>query len=153
MTHQDIRKYLTRGDITSAGSTIVARIVNGNTIGYVNPEILAQPGFYFVVKGSADWRQVAARFFVGNQRSAQGFNATLSHIRQGRSQLARTMANNGVVYSVHYLPIEKMKPLTTGFGKGQLKLAFTFRHKSEMQTMSELNRILNDNFKFILQSY
>lgn len=148
-----MRKYMTRGDLTKAGAVTVAYVKNGNTVGYIMPEVLAEPGFYFMVKGALDTRLVAARFFVGNQRSAQGFNATLSHIRQGRSQLARTMANNNVIYEVLYLPQSKMKSLTTGFKKGQLALAFTRQHSSEMQTLSELNRILNDNFKFVLQNY
>ncbi|HFG0931947.1 TPA: naphthalene 1,2-dioxygenase [Klebsiella pneumoniae] len=149
----DTRNYMTRGDLTKAGAVTVAHVKNGHTVGFVMPEVLAQPGFYFMVKGAGENRAVGARFFVGNQRSAQGFNATLSHIRQGRSQLARTMASNNVVYEVLYLPQSKMKPLTTGFKKGQLALAFTRQHSSEMQTLSELNRILNDNFKFVLQSY
>ncbi|YP_010278171.1 hypothetical protein KNT57_gp004 [Shigella phage KNP5] len=46
-----------------------------------------------------------------------------------------------------------MKPLTTGFGKGQLALAFTRNHHSEYQTLEEMNRMLADNFKFVLQAY
>ena len=96
---------------------------------------------------------VAARFYVGNQRSQQGFDTVLSHIRKQRSQLSRTMANNGVIYEVLFVPVSKMKPLTTGYGKGQIAMAFTRSHSSDCQTLSEMNRMLADNFKFILQSY
>ncbi|QOQ37643.1 nucleoid disruption protein [Escherichia phage vB_EcoM_WL-3] len=117
---------------------------------------MSNPGFYFLVSkfgGPFDSPCVSARFYVGNQRSKQGFSAVLSHIRQRRSQLARTIANNNVPYTVFYLPASKMKPLTTGFGKGQLALAFTRNHHSEYQTLEEMNRMLADNFKFVLQAY
>ena len=148
-----MRNYMTRADLNAAGATQVVSVKNGETIGYVDRDVLAEPGFYFMVKGSAEWRQVAARFFVGDTRSRTGFMNVLSQIRQGRSQLGRTLSTNGNVYDVYYLPASKMKPLTTGFGKGQLKMAFTRNHHSEFQTLSEMNRLLNDNFKFILQSY
>lgn len=148
-----MRNYMTRANLIAAGASHVVSVKNGETIGYVDRNVLAEPGFYFMVKGSADWRQVAARFFVGDTRSRTGFMNVLSQIRQGRSQLGRTLSTNGNVYDVFYLPASKMKPLTTGFGKGQLKMAFTRNHHSEFQTLSEMNRLLNDNFKFILQSY
>lgn len=148
-----MRKYMTRSDLLAVGATHVVSVKNGETVGYVDKSVLAEPGFYFMVKGSADWRQVTARFFVGDTRSRTGFMNVLSQIRQGRSHLGRALASNNIVYDVLYVPASKMKPLTTGFGKGQLKLAFTRNHHSEFQTLSEMNRLLNDNFKFILQSY
>jgi hypothetical protein len=153
MTHQDVRNYMTRADLEAVGATVVCAVHNGKTVGYVDNETLAEPGFYFMVKGSLPWRQVAARFFVGRQRSKSGFGNVLSQIRQGRSQLGRTLSSNGNVYDVYFVPPQKMKPLTTGFGKGQLSLMFTSKHKDEYQNFSEMNRMLNDNFKFILQSY
>lgn len=149
----DSRKYMTRADLEAVGATVVCTVKNGETIGYVDNEILAEPGFYFMVKGSAPFRQVAARFFVGRQRSKSGFANVLSQIRQGRSQLGRTLSSNGNLYDVYFVPAQKMKPLTTGFGKGQLSLMFTPKHKDEYQNFSEMNRMLNDNFQFILQSY
>ncbi|UYM28921.1 nucleoid disruption protein [Serratia phage vB_SspM_LC53] len=145
------RKAMTRGILKAVGATTVCHIKNGNTVGYVDNEVLAQPGFYFVVKGAADHRQVAARFAIGRQRSGQGFRGVLGNIRSDRSQANRTMHYNGVLYEVLYLPIEKMKPLTIGFGKGQLALAFTRRHNDEFQNLTEMNLMLGDNFKFILQ--
>lgn len=146
-------KYMTRADLIAVGATHVVSVKNGETIGYVDPSVLAEPGFYFMVKGACDWRQVACRFYVGRQRSKCGFLNVLSQIRRGRSQLGRTLANNGNVYQVLYVPVSKMKALTTGYGKGQLSLMFTRQHNEAFQNITEMNRMLADNFKFILQSY
>ncbi|BBC78338.1 Ndd-like nucleoid disruption protein [Escherichia phage EcS1] len=146
------RTNMTRDILKDVGATTVCFIRNGETVGYVDNEVLAQPGFYFVVKGAMGYRQVAARFAIGRQRSGHGFRGVLSNIRSDRSQANRTMHYNGVLYEVLYLPIEKMKPLTTGFGKGQLALAFTRRHNEEYQNITEMNLMLGDNFNFILQS-
>ncbi|EIT7100953.1 naphthalene 1,2-dioxygenase [Escherichia coli] len=150
-------KYMTVTDLNNAGATVIGTIKGGEWVfGTPHKDILSNPGFYFLVSkfgGPFDSPCVSARFYVGNQRSKQGFSAVLSHIRQCRSQLARTIANNNVPYTVFYLPASKMKPLTTGFGKGQLALAFTRNHHSEYQTLEEMNRMLADNFKFVLQAY
>lgn len=150
-------KYMTVTDLNNAGATVIGTIKGGEWVfGTPRKDILSNPGFYFLVSkfgGPFDSPCVSARFYVGNQRSKQGFSAVLSHIRQRRSQLARTIANNNVPYTVFYLPASKMKPLTTGFGKGQLALAFTRNHHSEYQTLEEMNRMLADNFKFVLQAY
>ncbi|AIS73315.1 nucleoid disruption protein [Escherichia phage ECp13] len=150
-------KYMTVTDLNNAGATVIGTIKGGEWVfGTPHKDILSTPGFYFLVSkfgGPFDSPCVSARFYVGNQRSKQGFSAVLSHIRQRRSQLARTIANNNVPYTVFYLPASKMKPLTTGFGKGQLALAFTRNHHSEYQTLEEMNRMLADNFKFVLQAY
>lgn len=150
-------KYMTVTDLNNAGATVIGTINGGEWVfGTPHKDILSKPGFYFLVSkfgGPFDSPCVSARFYVGNQRSKQGFSAVLSHIRQRRSQLARTIANNNVPYTVFYLPASKMKPLTTGFGKGQLALAFTRNHHSEYQTLEEMNRMLADNFKFVLQVY
>lgn len=146
-------KYMTVTDLNDAGATVIGTIKGGEWfLGTPHKDILSKPGFYFLVS-ELDGSCVSARFYVGNQRSKQGFSAVLSHIRQRRSQLARTIANNYVPYTVFYLPASKMKPLTTGFGKGQLALAFTRNHHSEYQTLEEMNRMLADNFKFVLQAY
>lgn len=146
-------KYMTVTDLNNAGTTVIGTIKGGEWfLGTPHKDILSKPGFYFLVN-EFDGSCVSARFYVGNQRSKQGFSAVLSHIRQRRSQLARTIANNNVPYTVFYLPASKMKPLTTGFGKGQLALAFTRNHHSEYQTLEEMNRMLADNFKFVLQAY
>lgn len=147
------KRYMTMSDLLNAGADVIGTIKNGEwVLGTPHKSVLADPGFYFVIN-HFNTHGVSARFYVGNQRSKQGFSAVLSHIRQGRSQLARTLGNNDVPYMVLYLPASKMKPLTTGFGKGQLALAFTRNHHSEYQTLEEMNRMLADNFKFVLQAY
>ncbi|UPW39398.1 putative nucleoid disruption protein [Escherichia phage vB_EcoM_ESCO47] len=149
-----MNNYMTRRDILAAGGTTVAYVQNGKyQSGEPSKAVAAQPGFYFFVKGFSNSRVVAARFYVGNQRSKQGLDGIVANIRKQRSQAARTMATNNVIYEVLYVPASKMKPLTTGIGKRQLVMAFTRNHSSDLQTLEEMNRILADNFKFILQSY
>lgn len=153
MNFANVRKYMTISDLESVGAVNVLTVKNGHPVGYVERDVLSEPGFYFMVKGSAPTRAVAARFYVGRQRSKTGFMNVLSQIRQGRSQLGRTMSRNNILYTVFFVPVTKMKPLTTGFNKGQLALMFTRKHEEEFQNLEEMNRMLNDNFKFILQSY
>lgn len=148
-----MRSYMILEDLLKAGAVEVLTVRYGSPIGYVDPSVLTEPGFYFMVKGNYDFSLVAARFYVGRQRSKSGFMNVLSQIRQGRSQLGRTMNSNGVVYTVYFIPANKMKPLTTGFGKGQMAMAFTRQHNDSFQNLEEMNRMLNDNFKFTLQSY
>ena len=151
-----MRNYMTKEDLKNAGAVQVLTVKNGEPLGYVDNSILATPGFYFMVRFSSLLSQtnlVAARFYVGRQRSKSGFMNVLSQIRAGRSQLGRTMSNNNVIYDVMFIPANKMKPLTTGFGKGQLALTFTRQHNDSFQNLEEMNRMLNDNFKFTLQSY
>ena len=151
-----MRNYMTKEDLENAGAVQVLTVKNGEPLGYVDNSILATPGFYFMVRFSSLLSRtnlVAARFYVGRQRSKSGFMNVLSQIRAGRSQLGRTMSNNNVIYDVMFIPANKMKPLTTGFGKGQLALTFTRQHNDSFQNLEEMNRMLNDNFKFTLQSY
>lgn len=148
-----MRNYMKREDLVKAGAVEVLLVRNGYPFGYIDPKVLAEPGFYFMVKGNSNSRSVAARFYVGRQRSKSGFMNVLSQIRQGRSQLGRTMKSNSVVYTVYFIPANKMKPLTTGFGKGQIAMTFTRQHNDSFQNLEEMNRMLNDNFKFTLQSY
>lgn len=58
-------KYLTRKDLLAVGGEVVAVVRNGEYGSEVSKEFRSREGFYFFVKGSSDWRQVAARFFVG----------------------------------------------------------------------------------------
>ncbi|UPW42370.1 nucleoid disruption protein [Salmonella phage CF-SP2] len=145
------RTFLSIETLSKAGATVIGIIKNANWVGGVPmEEELSRPGFYFItnIAGFA-----VSRSYVGRQRSKTGFSNTLSQFRQGRSQLGRTLSNNNQVYSVVFVPVEKMKPLTTGHGKGQLSLAFTRKHEDAFQNLEEMNRMLNDNFKFIMQKY
>lgn len=146
------KRSMVRNDVLAVGGTVIAQVKNGEFFGGEPlPEVTAAPGFYFMVKGEAGHRLVSARFYVGRQEKKQGFRAVLGNIRSDRSQANRTMHYNNVVYDVLYVPIEKMKPLTTGLGKGQLALAFTKRHNEAYQNLTEMNRMLAHNFEFVLQ--
>lgn len=109
---------------------------------------MATPGFYFLVNQVSGL--VHARFFVGNTRSRTGFNNVVSQINARRSCPMMNLYNT---FAVYFIAHDKMKPLTTGWGKGQIAMAFTRSHNSDTQTLSELNRMLNDNFKFVVQKY
>ncbi len=151
-----MRNIMTFTDLDNAGAELIGSIRNGDWVaGAPSREITEREGFYFLVFSdeAASYLGASARFFVAKQRSKAGFESVLSHIRSGRSQLGRTLCSNWVTYGVFWIPANKMKPLTTGYGKGQLALAFTRQHSSDAQTYSELNRILNDNFIFTMQKY
>lgn len=150
-----MRNIMTFTDLDNAGAELIGTACDGNWVyGAPSREITEREGFYFLVmKDKNQFVHASARFFVAKQRSKTGFENVMSKIRQGLSQTTRTLGHNHVFYGVFWLPANKMKPLTTGYGKGQLSLAFTRQHRSEAQTYSELNRLLNDNFKFTLQSY
>lgn len=145
------KSLLTVDLLNKAGAVVIGSIKNGEWVnGSPDREECARPGFYVLVNPA---QYATARFYVGRQRTKSGFYNVMSQIRQGRSQLTRTLANNGVIYDVYFVPVEKMKPLTTGYQKGQLALMFTPKHNYEYQNLEEMNRILNDNFIFSLQKY
>lgn len=110
---------------------------------------MATPGFYFLVHSVSGL--VHARFFVGNTRSRTGFNNVVSMINRRYSTPMTQLL--GKTFAVYFIAHDKMKPLTTGWGKGQIAMAFTRSHNSDAQTLSELNRMLNDNFIFVVQKY
>ncbi|QQG32191.1 hypothetical protein CkP1_0287 [Citrobacter phage CkP1] len=142
---------LTTSVLEKAGASSIGLIKNGDWHnGAPVKEVSSRPGFYFLVNVHG-W--TVARFYVGRQRSKTGFDNVLSQIRRGRSYLGRTLRSNNNVYTVAYVPVGNMKALTNGYKKGQLALMFTPTHKDSFQNMEEMNRMLNDNFKFSLQSY
>ena len=143
--------YMTQKDIEKACSTIVGHVAYAELVNGVPSEELERPGFYFLVQHHN--KTASARFYVGRQRSKSGFKNVLSQMRAGRSQLGRTIRDNGVLYEVHYLPIEKTKSLTTAYGKGRVASLFTSVHNEAFQNLEEINRMLSDNFHFTLQSY
>lgn len=112
---------------------------------------LANPGFYFLVVPRTN--EVVARFFVGRQRSKSGFKATVSHIKTQRSATGVTICELANKYSVLFVSVDKMKALTNGYGKGKWALKFTRQHSDDFQNLDEMNRMLNDNFKFYTQGY
>ena len=112
---------------------------------------LSRPGFYFMVHPRKE--TVYARFYVGRQRSKQGFNNTASQLRLQRSSVGEVIMNAHVPFDVFFLPLEHMKPLTNGFMKGKFALLLTRSHNDKFQNMEEMNRMLSDNFKFYAQKY
>ena len=112
---------------------------------------LTRPGFYFLVHENK--ATVFARYFVGRQRSKSGFANVASQIRALRSKTSETIMDERAGYFVYFMPIEAMKPLTTGFMKGKFALFLTRSHNDRFQNIEEMNRMLNDNFKFFAQKY
>lgn len=112
---------------------------------------LAKPGFYFLMDPVTE--SCVARFFVGRQRSKSGFRAVVSHIKTCRSQVGATISVYSKKYNIIFVSLDKMKALTTGYGKGKWALKFTKQHSGNFQNLSEINRMLNDNFKFYAQGY
>ena len=146
-----MKTLLTVSILEKAGATALGKIKNADWFnGEPAREVLSEPGFYFLVNPGS---YTTARFYVGRQRSKCGFSNVLSQLNRGRSQLGRTLRSNDVIYDVFFVPVSKMKVLTTGYNKGQLSLMFTKSHKEAFQNLEEINRMLNDNFLFGLQSY
>lgn len=141
-------KLMTMTDLNMASPKFVGTLTRGLMTQEAGVD-LAEPGFYFAVR--AQTGLVHARFFAGKTRSGTGFMNVVSKINQGRSTPMKLMKQNE--YDIFFVAIDKMKPLTVGFGKGQLALAFTRQHQSSYQTMDELNRMLADNFSFVVQKY
>lgn len=112
---------------------------------------LAGVGFYFFVHAKRS--TVYARFFVGRQRSGSGLRNIVSQLRLQRSKTGEIMANSMEAFDVYFVSLDKMKAITNGFGKGKLALKFTSQHADKYQNLDEMNRMLNDNFKFYAQKY
>lgn len=112
---------------------------------------LAKPGFYFLVDPITE--SCVARFFVGRQRSKSGFRAVASHIKSCRSKVGAAISVYSKKYNIVFVSLDKMKALTNGHGKGKWALKFTKQHSDDFQNISEMNRMLNDNFKFYTQAY
>ncbi|ASD52044.1 Ndd-like nucleoid disruption protein [Pseudomonas phage PspYZU05] len=151
------KTVLTLDVLLNSNADVIGAIKNadfidseGKKVVFANNDLLAEPGFYFLVDSK---EQAVARFYVGRQRSKIGFRAVLSHIRTKRSTLLAPLANDNKTYDVLFIPIGKMKLLTTAYGKGSLKTFFTREHSDDFQNIEELNRMLNDHFEFALQKY
>lgn len=159
------RTILKRADLEAIGAVHVCSIKNGEYIDIdgkavlPNREILSESGFYFLVRGRVPGyvrktlHQCDARYYVGRQRCKQGFTAVVNSIRRRISNTSYLLATNNIGYDVLFVPTTKMKPLTTGYGKGQIAMAFTSSHNDRYQNLQEMNRMLNDNFKFYYQVY
>ncbi|CAL4858234.1 Ndd-like nucleoid disruption protein [Acinetobacter phage vB_AbaM_Konradin] len=112
---------------------------------------LTKPGFYFLVHTSR--QEVYARFYVGRQRTGSGLRNIVSQIRLRRTKTGEMIMGSFSSFDIHYVSLDKMKAITNGYGKGKLALALTRQHSDSFQNLEEMNRMLNDNFKFRAQKY
>ncbi len=112
---------------------------------------LAAIGFYFFVH--AKRATTYARYYVGRQRSKSGLKNIVSQIQLKRSTTGEILVETLEAFDIYFVSLDKMKALTNGFGKGKFALKFTRQHAAEFQNLEEMNRMLNDNFKFLAQKY
>lgn len=112
---------------------------------------LNAPGFYFFVHAKRG--TVFARFFVGRQRSNSGLRNIVSQIRCRRSKTGEILMGQYQAFDIYYVSLDKMKAITNGFGKGKIAIKFVSQHADKFQNLDEMNRMLNDNFKFYAQKY
>lgn len=108
----------------------------------------SQPGFYFFVRAEVD--NCVARFFAGRTRTGQSLNKIIGNINRVDCSLCSNYLRSGE-YDIYFIQADKIKPLTTGWGKGQIAMTFTRSHQSPYQTLTEVNQILGDNFRFKFQ--
>ncbi|ARB05775.1 hypothetical protein fHeYen901_2 [Yersinia phage fHe-Yen9-01] len=145
--------FLSAEMLEEAGAEIIGVVSYGEWDAVVSKEITTRPGFYFMVPAGQVLPVCSARFYVGRQRSNSGFDSTLSTLRNKDTSTSRFILSRPYSFNVYFIDALKMKPLTTGFGKGQLKMIFTRSHNEEFQNLHEMNRMLNDVFFFPGQKY
>ena len=155
-----MKTLITEAKLINAGAEIVAVMdktsKDKTAFEIISQESATRPGFFFVVGN--DFPDVVARFFIGNQRNNKGFAEKISRWK-GNIQSCRSLTDMNMwnlVYKkgvkIYFLPYKNTKYLTYP-EKGQISMMFSGPHKSELQTMSEINRILNDLYKFAFQKY
>ncbi|ADG60151.1 Ndd-like nucleoid disruption protein [Acinetobacter phage Acj9] len=151
------RSIMTRKDLKLAKAQHIATTTRVTMV-LSEPKIdeppvsdLTKPGFYFFVHPVT--QVVVSRFYVGQQRTKAGLRAIVSHLRTTRSTPGKIMKALSTPFDVYFIPVDKMKVLTNGFGKGKWALKFVRQHSGDFQNLEEMNRMLNDNFKFYAQSY
>lgn len=123
----------------------------GQLVSELTPDELAAPGFYFFSHRGKGI--VVARFYIGRQRSKSGLRNIASQIRTRRSNVGNRIMDGATVYDIFFIPVDKMKTLTTAFGKGKLGTLLSRAHVTQYQNLEEMNRMLNDHFKFYSQNY
>lgn len=142
-----IKSIMTSSILEQAGAEPIAELNKGELSN--SSHNMLSPGFYFLVLPETGLCH--ARYFCGRQRSGKGFYEVVKSINYGLSEVSRKLSNKKFI--VMFIDAEKMKPLTTGWKKGQISMIFTRSHSDNFQNLSEINRILNDNFKFVAQKY
>lgn len=131
-------------------ATKIANINEGIISDVADKVDLSAAGFYFLVKEEDGL--VYTRYYVARQRNKRGFGHIASKIRAMTTNVNLNVYEQGLL-GVYFLPHNNMKEITNAFGKGALKTFMTRRHSSDFQNLEELNRMLSDNFKFVLQKY
>lgn len=142
------RSFLNKSDLVKSKGQMVATLNAGN-LGSVDGD-LTLPGFYFLVHARKEI--VYSRYYVGRQRTKQGFLNIASQIKLNRSKVSIFLNTQGT-FLVYFIPADSMKALTTAHNKGRLQAFFTKNHFDGFQNLEEMNRLLNDNFKFFAQKY
>lgn len=147
-----MRSLMMKKSLVQANAEVVGKLnANGSFTTELDKDGLARPGFYFFVNDSR--QTVYARFYIGRQRTKTGLRNIVSQIRLERAATGAIInqANSG--FTIMFIASDKMKNLTTAFGKGKVAKAFTRAHNDAFQNLEEMNRMLNDNFKFYAQKY
>lgn len=150
-----VKPYMSVNHLEKSNAKIVAVMKNDGNLFESDKfekyptENLTKHGFYFLVSNGV----VAARFYIGRQRSKCGFEAVARHIRAGRSKVCKQIIAADQVYAVYYVAIEHMKPLTVAVNKNKIGTMLTRSYNDRFQNLEEMNRILSDNFKFSFQKF
>lgn len=142
--------FMTKDHLNLCNVSKIGTIEKGVMKEVVKGANLSAPGFYFLVK--EDDGLVYTRYYVGRQRNKRGFTHIASKIRRMDSGVNACLYEGGL-FDVYFLPHTDMKEITNAFGKGALKTFMTRRHSDDFQNLEELNRMLSDNFRFVLQAY
>lgn len=151
-----VKPYMKIENLTKAGAAKVAVLTRNlnlieSIVDQTTPKAdLTRDGFYFLVNSD---NIVVARYYVGRQRSKAGFAHVITKMKREVTSTNTKIKESFQLYDVLYLPTSAMKPVTTGVNKGPVALLLTRQHNDRFQNLEEMNRMLNDNFKFLYQKY
>lgn len=110
------------------------------------------PGFYFLVDNSTNL--VLSRYFIGNQRTNNGFVEKMGRFKAPRSYVDAKIGRLIELFgcTVVYMDYKSVNQLLKYNDKSILSW-LTPNHTSKEQNYSEINRIINDKYTFVLQNY
>lgn len=143
---------LTKLILTQCGSVELKRIKGKDFDIGEDTSKFKVPGFYFLVDNSTNL--VLSRYFIGNQRTSNGFVEKLGRFKNPRSCVDSKIGRKIELFgcTVVYMDYKSVNQLL----KYHDKTIFSWlmpNHTSKEQNYSEINRIINDKYTFILQSY
>ena len=140
-------------DLREAGATHVAQIdVSGNlkTNVMTYPDMSAT-GFYFLVDRHNS--EVVARFYVGaGPGNNSSFENTVAQIRLRRTAVARKIMDLETYFDVYFIKVKDMKPVIKDNASGKVAELLGPENSTKYSSISELNKLLNTNFKFRTQT-